>query len=172
MTTLSSTELRHDLNEAELAEFIRHTPKRRSAWKWVRHPDGRRILNPEVLHDGHTITSATSGNVTAAAEIVRAVFVARQAFHERRSRAAKKAAETRARRKELQVYRIAKELLAGGCLLPSSHCRICKKAVTDPESYARGIGSDCWQGVLGAMERQRKAAADPALPAAVEANGE
>ena len=39
-------------------------------------------------------------------------------------------------------------LKEGGKLTPGTHCEICGKTLGDPESKARGIGSDCWQFIL------------------------
>jgi hypothetical protein len=37
-------------------------------------------------------------------------------------------------------------------LVASSRCVLCGKALDDPESISRGIGSDCWQSVLQRWE--------------------
>jgi hypothetical protein len=76
---------------------------------------------------------------------------------ERRSEAAKRAAVTRARRVQANVYRIADKIIAGGETGgPSQKCNICGKGLNDTESIYRGIGSDCWQDVLAAIEERKK----------------
>jgi hypothetical protein len=36
---------------------------------------------------------------------------------------------------------------------PRGHCYVCGRNLTDLESINRGIGSECWQHVLSAIER-------------------
>lgn len=71
----------------------------------------------------------------------------------RRSRSAKKAAQTRVERQKRDTYRIANRLIEGGQLTPSAKCVICGKKVTDDSSYQRGVGSDCWQAVLRIIQQ-------------------
>lgn len=73
-------------------------------------------------------------------------------LHARRSAAAKKAAKTRADRKEKRVYAVVQRLKNDGTFIPAPHCEICGKALDDTESRARGIGSDCWQQILQRLE--------------------
>lgn len=98
-------------------------------------------------------------------ELVRASIAgALERRHARMSAAAKKAAKTRAERKERNVYRVVAKLKAGGKLTPGTHCEICGKGLGDPESKARGIGSDCWQFILDLIDgsQQQRAAAGTA----------
>jgi hypothetical protein len=37
--------------------------------------------------------------------------------------------------------------------LANGNCEICGRALSDPESIKRGIGSECWQHVLSAVEK-------------------
>ena len=46
-------------------------------------------------------------------------------------------------------------LFRGSGLALSLRCCICRKELSDSESIARGIGSDCWQDVLRAIEEGR-----------------
>jgi uncharacterized Zn finger protein (UPF0148 family) len=92
-------------------------------------------------------------------DIVRAAVAGAEARqHERRSAAAKKAAQTRQKRREKLVYRVVQRLRAGGVLTPGTHCEICGKGLTDPESEARGIGSDCWQSILTSLQAAKAVA--------------
>lgn len=88
-------------------------------------------------------------------DLVRAaVCEAEERRHARASRAAKKAAETRRRRRERLVYEVVQRLKDGGALTPGTHCEICGRGLDDPESIARGIGSDCWQVILASLDAE------------------
>jgi hypothetical protein len=69
----------------------------------------------------------------------------------KRSEAAKKAGKTRAIRREKLIYEIVEKLNLGHKYGPRPHCIICKTALTDEQSIARGIGPECWQHVLARM---------------------
>ncbi|MBR0778733.1 hypothetical protein JQ625_28230 [Bradyrhizobium diazoefficiens] len=62
----------------------------------------------------------------------------------------------RAKRRE-QKFREAVQALRDNALRPMSYCRCCKKDLTDPASIARGIGPECWEHVLKAVERGQAA---------------
>ena len=85
-------------------------------------------------------------------QVARAILKAVSCRKLRRSASAQKAAETRARRTQAQVYEVARMVLAGRHQTPSLMCRICRKLVTDPVSRSRGIGPDCWGQVLAIIE--------------------
>jgi hypothetical protein len=114
-----------------------------SRYKWVLH-NGVKLYEVGILPDGalHNPRGYPDDDVRAA------VLAADARRHERRSRAATKAAVTRNRRQEKKVYAIAQLIQNGGNIGPQHRCRICAKALNDPESIDRGIGSECWQGVL------------------------
>lgn len=76
------------------------------------------------------------------------VLAADEAAHQWRSKTAKKAAVTRAKRREQKVYIAPEKIVKGHACGPRTHCFICGKGVSDPPSIERGIGSDCWQDVL------------------------
>lgn len=122
-----------------------------SKWRRIYH-DGEKLQDVGILADGslHNPNGYPDDKVRAA------IHGAEQRQHERRSKAAKKAAETRQRRKEKEVYKICKLLLSGGILQPANNCRICGRAVDDQDSQARGIGSDCWQWVLSSLEQMKE----------------
>ncbi|MGN6544493.1 MAG: DUF6011 domain-containing protein, partial [Aureliella sp.] len=50
---------------------------------------------------------------------------------------------------------IAKRILAQSKIGPSLTCAVCWKALVDDESRQRGIGPDCWQTVLAAIEAMK-----------------
>jgi Family of unknown function (DUF6011) len=73
----------------------------------------------------------------------------------RRSDGAKKAAVTRKRRQAKLILQTAKRIVEGAKIGPRTNCVICGRGLGDPESIARGIGSECWQSVLVATEKHR-----------------
>lgn len=75
---------------------------------------------------------------------------------QRREEAIARGVATRARRRE-KDFREAIQALRDNALRPADHCRCCKKPLTDPPSIARGIGPECWEHVLKAVERERAA---------------
>jgi hypothetical protein len=126
-----------------------------SGYRWVFNPDDRSAphLYDVAINDDGTLRNPHG----YPDELVRrGVLAADQRRQERRSNAAKKAAATRARRLEQRVYAIAKLIIKGRCFGPNQHCQVCGKAVTDQESIQRGIGSDCWQGVLRTIQAIRE----------------
>ena len=93
-------------------------------------------------------------------EVEAARKIAMVEITQRRKEAAARAAETRRRRKEAEYYAVADQLIRGITFGPRSHCRICKKALTDQQSCLRGIGPECWERVVSIKtELQAKAAA-------------
>jgi hypothetical protein len=119
-------------------------------YKWVRTDNGERLRNVGTLDDG------TLHNPNGYPEHVvrKAVWEANERRRARRSEAARRAGETRRRRQEKRVYDVAAEIVHGRRFGPSTHCVICRKGLADGQSIERGIGSDCWQGVLAAIEAQ------------------
>jgi Family of unknown function (DUF6011) len=116
-------------------------------WKAIRH-DGDVYIDIGVDKDGSVYNPHGYPE-----DIVRAaVRGAEERRHERRSAAAKKAAQTRRRRRERLVYQVVQRLRDGGAFNPGTHCEICGKGLSDPESEARGIGSDCWQDIHARLE--------------------
>jgi hypothetical protein len=114
-----------------------------SAYKWVHHEGGKlfdvAIKDDDTLHNPNGYPE----------EVVRSAIVAADARrHERRSRAAKQAAVTKAERREKKVYAVVQRLKDGGSIKPGSHCEICGKGLSDQPSRDRGIGSDCWQDIM------------------------
>jgi hypothetical protein len=123
------------------------TTDRDTIYRWISPPDGteQRLYNVGVLADG------TLHNPNGyPPDIVRnAVEAANARRHLRRCEAAKRAGKTRALRREKRVEEAVRRLLAGlGIPHEGIHCWICGKALSDPDSMWRGIGSECWQEVL------------------------
>ena len=87
------------------------------------------------------------------AELERIIAEHQAREHERRSAGAKKAAVTRARRQEKQIWHAASLIVQNERTGPAHICICCWKSLSDPESIGRGIGSECWQHVLTAVER-------------------
>lgn len=115
-------------------------------WKWIRH-DGDVLLDVGINDDGTLWNPHGEPEATVRA----AIAAAEERDRHRRSKAARKAAETRRKRQERQVYKVAHEIVDGHRFGPASHCVICKRGLDDPQSIERGIGSDCWQDVLAAI---------------------
>jgi uncharacterized protein DUF6011 len=118
-----------------------------SKWKWVRH-EGRQLHDVGILPDG----SLHNPNGYPEGEVRTAVAAAEERRHLRRSKAAKTAAATRKTRQEKQVYRVVQRIIEGNPVGPKSHCALCGRELSDPPSINRGIGSECWDRVLAAIE--------------------
>ena len=139
IATMSDSELR-----AEMCDYLGDKPRQR--WKWVRY-EGERIDWPEFRADGTARAEGVSERT-----VLEALVNANRKLRDKRSRAARAAAETRARRRDKELYRIAHTINVGGRTGPQMHCLLCGRGLTDEESIARGVGSECWQHVLDVME--------------------
>jgi hypothetical protein len=93
-------------------------------YKWVHH-DGGKLYEVGILPDGTLRNPRGYPD-----EIVRAAVLATdERRRERRSRGAKKAAETRSHRRENLVYAVAARLQSGGRPIgPRHHSIICGRA--------------------------------------------
>lgn len=120
-------------------------------FRWVWHQGDNRLFDVGILADG-TLHNPRGypGDV-----------VARR--HGRKSCAARKAAETRSRRRSNRIRSIAKRLVDdnGAPIGPRNFCIICGRGLSDRQSIDRGIGSECWQDVLEAIELQTSAETTP-----------
>jgi hypothetical protein len=116
-------------------------------YKWVYHNETKLyevgILADGTLHNPRGYPDALVREAVLAADARR---------NERRSKAAKKAAATRNRRQEKLVLQIAERIVRGAATGPSGKCVICHRPLDDAVSIQRGIGSECWQEVLSAIE--------------------
>lgn len=129
------------------ADFIACAKKSAYSWHWITGKNGR-IRNVRITHDGRSITSLSFDGNHAHSDVVSVLIATLNKQTDRRKHAAEKAALTRKQRHERDVYQIAKVIFSGGTTRNSLRCHLCRKPITDPESQARGIGSDCWQAVL------------------------
>ena len=149
-TTTDDTRDLAALTDAELTAEMRGFLKGKPAqgWHWVKH-DGRRI-------PGAVFTLADGAHAPGEdpRTVLEALVLANRRLAAHRSAAAKKAAATRERRRHLYGQKLALRLANGESFGPSTTCRLCEKPVTDPESIARGVGSDCWQFVMSFLERK------------------
>jgi len=114
-------------------------------YRLVRY-EGKRLYDVGILPDGTLLNP----NNYPEADVRAAVLAADVGRHQRRQEAAARAVATRKRRREKAVYRAAEDLKANK-LTPGQTCRICGRCLGDPESIARGIGSECWGHVLGVL---------------------
>jgi hypothetical protein len=126
------------------------------AYRWIYTNDYKQklrdvgILPDGTLHNPNNYPEDLVRETIASAELRR---------HERRSNAAKQAAITREKRKQLMVWKVARRLLRSEQIKPSPNCVICGKGLGDRESIERSIGSDCWQHVLQAITELREGSA-------------
>jgi hypothetical protein len=66
----------------------------------------------------------------------------------------KRGVEKRKRRREERIAKIARDYLRGTGTGSRLTCAICDKALSDPVSVERGIGSECWPRLLDALTRE------------------
>ena len=112
------------------------------------------LANVPTMRDVGILADGTLHNPNGYPEdVVRvAVLAAIERKRQRRSESAKKAARTRAIRKEQKVYEVARKLQLGHRYGPTTHCIICNTEMTDPESIERGIGPCCFQLVMAKIQ--------------------
>jgi hypothetical protein len=130
-----------------------HQNRKDGNWRSIRYGI-RKLHSVGIQRDGtlHNPNGYDESDVRAA------IQEASDRRHERRSRRAKKAAVTRRERTAGRVYAIAKQLTCDDRpLSPRRSCCICGRKLTDAESIARGIGSECWQDVLDAITEHENA---------------
>ena len=126
------------------------------AYRWIYTSDNKQklrdvgILPDGTLHNPNNYPEDLVRETIASAERRR---------HERRSNAAKQAAITREKPKQLMVWKVARRLLRSEQIKPSPNCVICGKGLGDRELIERSIGSDCWQHVLQAITELREGSA-------------
>jgi Family of unknown function (DUF6011) len=84
-------------------------------------------------------------------------FAPHPAVIERRKAAATKAVATRRKRRDARLQHIAGIIVESKSAGPSPKCLICRRTLKDDISVSRGIGTECWQDVLDAIEARRAA---------------
>ena len=118
-------------------------------YRWVLKPGSSMpVCWPDgVFHSVGILSDGTLWNPNGYPEneVRAAVLAADERRRIRRSNAAKKAAATRHERHGRLVYSVAKGIVEGREYGPRENCVVCGKGLTDPQSIARGIGSDCWK---------------------------
>jgi len=127
-----------------------------SMFKWVRH-EGKRLHNVGILPGG----SLHNPNDYAPELVRMAVLATVAGNHERRSAAAKQAAETRREHIRVRVFHIARRIAANQATGPARSCYVCGKSLTDAASIERGIGSECWRHVFLQVTEARAKGACP-----------
>jgi hypothetical protein len=129
-------------------------------YKWVRCPAGQgHPAPPDTMNPGFYTSRLFDLGINAdgtlhnpngySEDLVRSTILAsEEARRRRRSEAAKKAAKTLQQRRKSRVWQIAERIAKKQQTGPRRHCCVCGRALDDPPSVERGIGSECWQGVL------------------------
>jgi hypothetical protein len=125
---------------------------------------GVEYLHVEVTDEGRVVNVLraerndwTADPVDVDLVVVQAlVDKSRAKWREYRSESAQRAAVTRRKRHDLEVYALVERLKAGGKLSPSQHCVLCRRGLTDDESIARGIGPECWGEIMERLTAARE----------------
>jgi hypothetical protein len=120
----------------------------RSRYRFITH-NGAKLFQVGILPDG----TLYNPNNYPEDEVRTAVLTADARKHLRKSNSAKKAAETRRERRDLEIKRVARRVLANNGIGSRRNCYICGRGLSDTASIERGIGSECWQGVLAELTR-------------------
>jgi hypothetical protein len=121
-------------------------------WKWVRTPSGDRLHDAGIFADGSLFNPRHHPEEVLRAAIVHTI----EQIQAWRHRSAKQAAVTRKLRRELLITDLVKHYVANGTFTPAPHCRVCGRGLTDAESLARGIGSECWDNFLRQLTAARQ----------------
>lgn len=120
-------------------------------WKFAYHPNGERLRDIGLEANGSLINPRGYPE-----ERVRAALLEAQTRRaQKRAAAAAKAVATKARRRALKMEHIMRVAIGGQSIGPQERCALCSRHLTDSTSIQRGIGSECWGGVLRTIERQR-----------------
>lgn len=122
-------------------------------WRYIHH-EGTYYYSIGILADG----TLYNPRGYFEADVRAAIAGAEARATERRREAAKRAAATRKERHDKHVYEVAQRIIDGHRYGPAGNCVVCKKVVTDAASIERGIGSDCWQGVLAFITARTESA--------------
>ena len=124
---------------------------KQTRYRWIRTATGEHLRNVGIAADGSLINP----NNYPADLVRREIEAAEHRRKIRRQEGAAKAVVTRQRRHKRLVYSAARRIIQGHRFGPSITCSLCGRALSDSESIERGIGSECWTGVLSIIERLR-----------------
>jgi hypothetical protein len=111
--------------------------------RYIRY-DGKIFRNVGLKDDGSLYNPHNYSEETARAAIAYEA-----------ERIAQQAAATRQRRYQQRIHSIAKQILEEDGIGERHSCALCKKVLTDPISVKRGIGPECWDRVMRAVERRK-----------------
>ncbi len=125
--------------------------KKASRWRVVAAGD-QRLYNVGIDADG----TLWNPNHYPEALVRAAIAAAEENKAQRRRDAAKRAVATRARRYEERIQQIADVIRTGKGIGNTTHCVVCKKALTDTVSQERGIGPECWDRIPQTIEQRRQ----------------
>jgi hypothetical protein len=117
-----------------------------SRWKYIREGT-EYFYNVGIEADG----SLYNPNGYPAEQVRALVLAAEGRKRAKRSSAIKKAVATRQRLRATRAHEAALEFAKGNSLGPRIRCALCRHPLSDKESISRGIGSECWQGILDEM---------------------
>jgi uncharacterized protein DUF6011 len=92
------------------------------------------------------------------AAVRQAIADAEARLQARKQESIKRGVEKRAQRREQRIWAAADAIRTGAGIGPRDTCFCCRKALTDPPSIARGIGPECWEGVLRTVENETETA--------------
>lgn len=140
---------KHELTPEDVKDLRSMMKKDVSRWRYVFDTTGSSIKDCELQIEDGQIVSATASTDHTESEIVNGIYRALRKRRKKRKEAAVKAAVTRQRCRELKAKKIARQMAFGGETGPAKNCLVCGRPVSDQESIDRGVGSECWQGVLG-----------------------
>ncbi len=128
----------------ELAAQAERTRDRPSRW-WPQAGEFREVA---VRDDG----SLWNPNGYADADVRAAIAKAEARLAERKQESIQRGVEKRAKRREQRIWAAAEAIRKGAGIGHRLNCYCCRKALTDPASIERGIGPECWEHVLKAVE--------------------
>lgn len=124
-------------------------------YRWLSH-NGEYLSSVGINSDGTLWNPNGYREDIVRAAVLRADEEYRAEITKNRKEGAQQAAQTRKRRHKIKLQAIVKKMLRDEHIGPSTHCVLCKKQLSDPQSLERGIGTECWQNVLSAVEEARR----------------
>jgi hypothetical protein len=113
-------------------------------WRWVYSRNGEIFYRTWINQDGSLHNPNGYPEEVARA----AALWADEQKHQKLIEGRKRGVETAKRRREQRIAKITRDFLFGKHIGNLSHCAICSKALGDPTSISRGIGSECWPRLM------------------------